>query len=211
MPDEVIEDVPSGIDLRTETDARTWAAEADQKRPWRAQVRRRFADLLLAETPRPRRVLELGSGPGLLSAEILAHGDVEQYTLFDFSPPMHAMARDRVGADARARFVLGDFKQAAWTAALDPPFDAVVSMQAVHEIRHKRHVPGLYRDVHMLLRPGGLLVVCDHNPMDDSWFHTNLASTEAEQHAAFRAAAFADVTTVLVIHGMYVIHGRRPA
>ena len=203
-------DVISSIDLRTERDATTWAAEADVKRPHRAQVRRLFADLLLADRPRPRRVLELGSGPGLLAAEILAHCDVEQYTLFDFSPAMHAMARERIGTDPRARIVLGDFKQPAWTATLDPPFDAVVSQQAVHEIRHKRHVPGLYREVATLLRPGGLLVVCAHDPLKDTPFYTNLASTEAEQHAAFASAGFVDVTTHVVIEGMYVISGRRP-
>ncbi len=81
-------------------------------------------------------------------------------------------------------------------------FDAVVAMQAVHEIRHKRHVPGLYRAVRAIT---DVLIVCDHEPMGRQ---PGLHSTEAEQHAAIRSAGFGDIRTELVVHGMYVIGAR---
>ena len=61
------DDVPSPIDLRSEQDARDWAAAAMARRPWRSQF---FAAFFasLAETSSLSRILELGSGPGQRSA-----------------------------------------------------------------------------------------------------------------------------------------------
>jgi SAM-dependent methyltransferase len=203
-------DVPSPIDLRDPTVANQWFAEADRKRPWRVQLRTAIAELLHADAPAPRRVLELGAGPGLLAQAILGACSLDNYTLFDFSPPMLDLARARLASDAPATFICGDFKQPGWTAQISGPFDAVVTMQAVHELRHKRHARGLYRQVRDLLRPGGLLVVCDHAPPDDSARSNALHASEAEQHAAFLSAGFADVRTHLVVQGLYVCTGRRP-
>jgi cyclopropane fatty-acyl-phospholipid synthase-like methyltransferase len=106
--------------------------------------------------------------------------------------------------------VHGDFKLSGWTELVRGPYDAVVAMQAIHEIRHKRHVPGLYRQIRTLLRPKGLLLVCDHAPPDASARFTALHSTESEQHAALRAAGFVDVRTQLVLNGMYLCAGTYP-
>ena len=50
-------------------------------------------------------------------------------------------------------------------------------------------------------RPGGLLVVCDYTPPDDSGRFTALHSTEAEQHASFAAAGFVEGGTHLILNG----------
>jgi SAM-dependent methyltransferase len=136
--------------------------------------------------------------------------DVERYTLFDFSPPMLEMCSARLAGRDAVRFLLGDFTQPDWPEALDPPFDAVVAMQAVHEVRHKRHVPSLYTRVRSLLRPGGMLVVCDHEPPDDSARFRALHSTVDEQHAALGGAGFVRVTTHLAANGLYLCSGLRP-
>jgi SAM-dependent methyltransferase len=205
------QDVPSPIDLRDPGVAADWVAAADRKRPWRAGIREAIATLLQASSPAPRRVLELGAGPGLLAEAILRVCSLDDYTLLDFSPPMLEMSRARLAAHPSAAFVCGDFKLAGWTEVVPGPFDAVVTMQAVHELRHKRHAPGLYRRVRDVLRPGGVLVVCDHNPPDDSARATALNSTEAEQHSALRTAGFVEVRTQLVVNGLYVCTGRAPA
>lgn len=208
--DEWDQDVPSPIDLRDPRDADEWVATADRKRPWRAQIRTAIAELLRSAKPAPRRVLELGAGPGLLAEAILRVCSLDNYTLFDFSPPMLDMSRARLASHPSATFVCGDFKLPDWSKGLLAPFDAVVSMQAVHEIRHKRHVAGLYGQARSLLRPGGLLIVCDHIPPDDSPRSTALNSTEAEQHSAFATAGFVEVGTHLVLNGLYVCTGLRP-
>jgi len=209
VPDDEAEDVPSRIDLRDPADAHAWVREADLKRPWREQLRAAIAEALHASSSPVRRVLELGSGPGLLAERVLRSCAVEHYTLLDFSQPMLELSRARVGQHPAATFVLADFKQPGWTRHVAAPFDAVVAMQAVHEIRHKRHIPGLYRQVHDLLRPGGLLLVCDHVPPDASPRSTALFATEAEQHTAFLRAGLVRIGTELLLRGLYLCAGHR--
>jgi ubiquinone/menaquinone biosynthesis C-methylase UbiE len=205
------DDVPSPIDLRDAADARAWVASADSKRPWRAQLREAFADLLHAGPLAPKRVLELGAGPGLLAEAVLRRCPLESYTLFDFSIPMLELSRERLASFPAANFVHGDFKAPGWLETLTGPFDAVLAMQAVHEIRHKRHVPTLYQQVRSLLRPGGSLLVCDHTPPSDSPRMTALHSTVIEQHEALRAAGFVNVRTAVELRGLYLCAGEDPA
>ena len=198
------EDVPSPIDLRSEADAQAWADAAEQARPWREQFRRRFAELVSALPP-GARVLELGSGPGLLAERILEDcAGIASYTLLDFSEPMLSMSRERLERFPAARFVLGDFKSEGWREALHPPYSVVVAMQAVHEIRHKRHVPKLYQQIRTVLGPAGCLLVCDHMPKDDSLRWTSLHMTAQEQLAAMASAGFADVRIDREHEGMYL-------
>lgn len=199
------DDVPTGIDLRDPQVAATWTAEADVKRPWRREVRRQIAALVGAA--RASDVLELGSGPGFLAEEILSACAIERYTLLDFSPPFLAMCRQRLAAHLdKLAFVEADFTRADWPDALGARrFDAVVSMQAVHELRHKRHMPALYTRAHDLLKPSGVLVVSDHTPPDATPRSTSLHATAEEQHAAMISAGFATVRTHVVVEGLYVV------
>jgi SAM-dependent methyltransferase len=155
-------DVPSPIDFQLPSDAALWAATAMVKRPWRQSFFRSFVAELESLASAESSILELGSGPGFLAREILQSMPRVAYTALDFSGPMHALARDRLGPLAeRVHFVERDFKAPGWAAGLSR-CDAVVTMQAVHELRHKRHAATFYDAVRRLLRPGGLFLVCDH-------------------------------------------------
>ncbi len=209
MPGDESEDIPSPIDLRDPATAHAWAGGADLKRPWREQLRDAIAETLDASSLPVRRVLELGSGPGLLAERVLRSCAVEHYTLLDFSQPMLDLSRARVGQHPAATFVLANFKHPGWTRSVEAPFDAVITMQAVHEIRHKRHILGLYRQVHEILCPDGLLLVCDHVPPDESPRSTALFATEEEQHTALVDAGFVRVKTELLLRGLYVCGGHR--
>jgi hypothetical protein len=53
---------------------------------------------------------------------------------------MHDLARERLGALAKkVEFVELDFRAADWPKGLGL-FDCVITMQAAHETRHKRHL-----------------------------------------------------------------------
>jgi SAM-dependent methyltransferase len=195
----VTDDVHSRIDLRNPHTARQWSYTADDARPYRADVRACIADQV-AGAP---RILELGCGPGMLADAILERAPLAAYTLLDFSAPMLAMARRRVGSFPFTTFALADFLDPSWPEGLGI-FDAVVTMQAVHELRHKRRAALLYQQAHALLAAGGTLVVCDHAPPDDKPLH----ATVDEQHAALASAGFADVTTISTSGTLYVISAR---
>jgi ubiquinone/menaquinone biosynthesis C-methylase UbiE len=87
-------------------------------------------------------VLELGCGPGFLSEALLQK--IARYTLVDFSAQMLDLSRSRLARfKDRTVFIQADFKKDAWTAAVPAAFDLVVSLQAVHELRHANRIPKL--------------------------------------------------------------------
>lgn len=205
------EDVPYTEDLQSPDGATAWADTAEQKRPARGPIRRAIGERL--ETLAPgSRVLELGSGPGLLAEHVLSRcPQLASYTLFDFSEPMLEMSRARVGRFAAARFVLGDFRQDDWTRHVSGPYDAVVSMQAVHEVRHTRHVPRLYEQIRAMLAPGGLFLVCDRTPEDDTPRSRALFMTAEEQAEALQQAGFVDVQLVMAADALAFCTCRKPS
>ncbi len=199
------------VNLQDKEHARLWAAESPGKRPWRGDFRAAFRDVLQGIKPLPTRILELGSGPGLLAKCLLEQLDISEYVLFDFSEPMMEMAREALGPRTDVTYCLGNFAAKNWEQRLEGPFDAIVSMQAVHEIRHKRHVPWLYSRAATLLRPGGRLVVCDYEPLEsDDEFKRQLASTRREQECAMLWAGLEDFQVHMFAHQYYLLSAMKP-
>lgn len=197
-----IEDVPSPIDLRDASDAVEWANSAMEKRPWRADFFKKFAEIVAER--RDGDVLELASGPGFLAEQLIRSAPSHAYTLLDFSDAMHGLARSRLaGLSPSVRYVTTDFKHSNWTAGLGP-FDFVVTMQAVHELRHKAHAATLHSQVRTLLKAGGKYLVCDHYVGADGMANDQLYMTIAEQRSALEVAGFR-VTEVLRLRGL-VMH-----
>src|SRR3569623_2925155 len=134
------DDVPITVDFRIADHTSKVRAIADLMRPHRAVVRALIAN----EIRGARRILELGGGPGLLAEAVLAVAPAAEYTLLDFAPPMLELAAPRAPG---ARLVLADFLAPRWRAGLGP-FDAVITLPAGHELRHKRRRPLLFRQVY---------------------------------------------------------------
>jgi len=199
-------------DLQDEAIARTWATESASNKPWRPELRASFSELLKPLATSPLRILELGSGPGLLAKQVLHDVPVREYVLFDFSEPMMVMAKEALGDRTDVSYHRGDFKEPNWPGKVSGIFDAIISMQAVHEIRHKRHIPWLYAQAATLLRPDGLLLISDAEPTDDqSAEQRQLASTRREQEYAMLWAGYEGVQCHRFEHRYYLISGRVPA
>ena len=204
------DDVPSPIDLRNMSDARRWADAAMLVRPARHNVFDRIVQELRDLRSQPLSVLELGSGPGFLAERIIVNLTTFAYTALDFSAAMHALAKDRLGTNAeRVRFVESDFKQPHWTSGL-PTFDAVVTMQAVHELRHKQHALALYWQVGAVLHPGGSFLMCDHYVGDGAMSDRALFMTMEEHEAALHGAGFTNVHVLLKAGGLVLYRGDLP-
>lgn len=205
------EDVPYGNDWNSAEEVTAWATEADRVRPWRAQIRDHIANRV-ARLPSGARVLELGSGPGVLAHHVLQNcPNVATYTLLDFSEPMLALARNRLGMFPAASFVLASFKSVDWPRRVQGPFDCVLSMQAVHELRHKRHARRLYEQAYSVLAAPGAIMICDHTPFDESPRSTALYMTEQEQQDTLTRAGFANVRIELRIDSLVIYAGERDA
>jgi SAM-dependent methyltransferase len=202
------EDVPSPIDFHREEEARAWVADTVARRPYRARFFAAFAEALNGHGAPPLRVLELGSGPGHLAKTILRRCAIAEYVALDFSEAMHALARDYLGETGNpVTFLTRDFRDAQWNEGLGG-FDAVVTHQAAHEMRHKRHLRHLLSATRACLKPGGMLLYCDHHAGEGR--HPDLMATRDEQIAAMAEAGFPRARTLLEDHGLHLIMGTAP-
>jgi ubiquinone/menaquinone biosynthesis C-methylase UbiE len=205
MHSEMIVDVPSPIDLRLMADAKEWEQTAIEKRPWRTAFFERFSAEAQSLSSSIKHVLELGSGPGFLAEHMLqALPDIEM-VLLDFSASMHQLAQERLGKMAgRVKFVERSFKQADWSEDLGK-FDCVVTNQAVHELRHKRHAVTLHTQVRSVLNEGGIYLVCDHYAGEGGMKNDQLYMTVDEQRQALQSSGFQQIEQVMSLGGL-VLH-----
>jgi len=151
-------DVPSPINLRQKDDAIQWAEEANVKRPYRLTL---FSQIVACiKLQGAHSVLELGSGPGYFAQILLTTLSSIHYTALDFSQPMHQLAKERLGPLAkRARFIHESFLNQNWVQQVQP-IEAVVSIQAVHETRHKSKALPLFKQIRQVLVPDGIFYYC---------------------------------------------------
>jgi len=197
-------DVPSPIDFCDADQAGDWARNA-QARPGRAAIFSAFVREL-SQLPEGRgTVLELGSGPGFLAERLLRALPDLRLVLLDYSPAMHELARARLGTlCASVTFVTRNFREPGWKDGLGP-FDAVVTNQSVHELRHKRHALSLHRQVRGILKRDAPYLVADHFCGEGGMSNAQLYMSCDEQRQVLGSAGFADVTRVessgsLVLH-----------
>lgn len=197
-------DVPSPIDLRDPDDARKWEQTA-QSRPGRLDVFDAFAMQLQNIDRDELSILELGSGPGFLAAHLVGALPNLRLTMLDFSDAMHELARRRLsGHLEQVQFLTRDFKESGWSAGLGK-FDAVITNQAVHELRHKVHAAGLHGQVKNLLNVGAPYIVSDHFFGDDGLSDDQLYLTIDEHRQALFDAGF-EAVQLVVSSGSLVVH-----
>lgn len=125
--------------------------------------------------PRPRTVLDLGAGTGLLTAVIRAAG--HEVVAVDPAPPMLAELAARL---PDVRTVVGAAEQ---VPLADSTVDAVVSGQAAHWF----DPPAAAAEMRRLLRPGGVVgFVWNERDEQVPWVRAlgELISGEARDHAA---------------------------
>lgn len=125
---------------------------------------------VLTFTDRPiRRVLDLGSGSGVLAGAILERFPDAEILLADFSAPMLEAARPRFPSPPHQLRTV-DFSTSAWVEAVRDlaPFDAVVSGFAIHHQpdESKRRI---YTEIFDLLAPGAPFIHIEHVASASPW------------------------------------------
>jgi len=189
------DDVPSPIDFHDIVQAREWEQATVRQKPWRPQFFTALASVLNARFRKAFTVLELGSGPGHLAESLLRDCAISHYIALDFSAAMHQLARARVAAfGANIEFVVQDFRVADWGQRLDR-FDAVVTMQAAHEVRHTRHLINFFVEARKCMKPDGVFLYCDSYAAEGR--HPDLFLSSENQPLALERAGFQDIRKIL--------------
>lgn len=171
-----------------------WASAANSKRPFRPEFFDAFVSgLAVLHNP---KVLDVGSGPGFLAERVLGACDVTSYHLFDFSPHMLELSRARLrDFGASAVFHQGSFLDEGWWQSLPAPFDAIVSMQAIHEARDSARIPKLYAEFRPLLKVGGIILIADQ--VNDGDRQEEHLLSVGEHQAALSRAGFEEIRRIL--------------
>jgi tRNA (cmo5U34)-methyltransferase len=135
------------------------------------------------------RFCDLGAGDGGLANLVMDAHPGSTGMLVDFSKPMFAAARKRLGSKRdRWELVDADLASSGWLAELPrrQRFDAVVSRLAIHHLPDERKRE-LYQEAFDLLEPGGLFLNWDHTAigglaegMFDDYFMARMVEAERE-------------------------------
>ena len=160
-------------DVRTDAEARSWEARLNRERPQRHEVAGWIASKINANSAASPRVVELACGAGFLAEFLKRHLPDVRYCGFDLSPNLLDFAQRRLGDTSNERgegsdlhFVRANLVSDDWTPQLaemgwSGKVDAVVSIQALHDLGDLAQQKYVLTKARGLLRPGGLLAYGD--------------------------------------------------
>lgn len=113
------------------------------------------------------RVLDLACGTGSISRRLLDRLPDARSVAVDVDPALLAIARATFAGDERVRLVRADLGDPGWVGTVgEGGFDAVVSATALHWLAEPV-LRRVYRDLHGLVRPGGVVANADEMAPDD--------------------------------------------
>jgi SAM-dependent methyltransferase len=144
-----------------------WDAQQQLYMPDREERFTALIDAVAEGAGRPDPlVVDLGCGPGSLSARLLDRLPDANIVAVDADPLLLGLGRAGYSA---LRFVELDLRDPGWSTALglDKPVDAAVSTTALHWLAPER-MAAMYAELATIIRPGGLLLNGDHLAEDEA-------------------------------------------
>ncbi|MDE0461088.1 MAG: class I SAM-dependent methyltransferase [Caldilineaceae bacterium] len=160
-------------DVRTDSEVRSWEARLNRERPQRREVAAWITSQISPASAGSPRVVELACGAGFLAEVLKGQLSGLRYCGFDLSPHLLEYARRRLdgspGEEGNAttmHFRRADLVRDNWTAQLVEigwagKVDAVVSIQALHDLGDLAQQKLVLEQARSLLREGGLLAYGD--------------------------------------------------
>jgi SAM-dependent methyltransferase len=147
---------------------RSWDEQQESFNPERERRFTAMLDVLEASVGRRFTVLDLGSGPGSLSARVLTRFPRARSVAVDYDPVAMRVGRGALGSyGGRLTWVDARLGAPGWTGALPRgKFDAAISTTALHWLRAPA-LGRLYVDLARVIRRGGIVLNGDHLPWAD--------------------------------------------
>ncbi len=146
---------------------RSWDRQQEGYMPDREARLAALLDIVEAVGGPAPRVLDLACGTGSISRRLLARLPDARSVAVDVDPALLAIARATFAGDERVRLVRADLGDPRWVGTVGAGgFDAVVSATALHWLAEPV-LRRVYRDLHGLVRPGGVVANADEMAPDD--------------------------------------------
>lgn len=122
-----------------------------------------IAKIINTWCPKPKMVIDLGCGDGILGRMILQQSPDSNVTFIDFSDPMLRLVGDKVKDSPGVKVVKADFSSPAWLDSISKskPYDLVVSGFAIHHLRNERK-KSLYSEIYNILSDRGVFLNLEH-------------------------------------------------
>lgn len=105
------------------------------------------------------RILDLGTGNGILIKLLKEKMPAIESVAIDFSPPMLSELRREFLNDKTVEIIEHDLTYPLPTNL--GKFDAIISSFAIHHLKHNRK-RDLYSEIFFILKPGGIFCNLDH-------------------------------------------------
>ena len=141
----------------------TWLDQQQGRAPERLTHFSYICSAIPRAADEPFRYLNLGAGDGWLDEMILTRFNGAQATLLDGSEVMVQRARERLAPFGdRVTVAQGDLSGPEWRDAVRPPYDAVVSSIAIHNLFDANKIRSLYGDVFTVVADGGIFLNLDY-------------------------------------------------
>lgn len=160
MKEAFVVNAPVGFDWRGWIER--WDRMQERYIPFRGERMTLMVELIRRTQETPKRVVDLGCGPGSLMHAILEALPDTQVIGVDFDPTLLGLARKRLEAfGQRVALVQADLRNPHWSDRIDGPCGAVVSATALHWLSESQ-LASLYGRLRRLLIPGGIFLNADH-------------------------------------------------
>lgn len=150
---------------------------------------------LVGQCPRGRG-LDVGCGTGVLAGRLAAEG----YTMTGVDPSqgmLEVMAAERPAVEA----IRGEGAHLPFD---DGTFDLAITVAALHHVASVQAVRDTLVEMVRVLRPGGRIVIWDHNPRNPYWKH--LMARVPQDDGSERLVPEEEILGGLLAGGAQVIH-----
>lgn len=109
------------------------------------------------------KILDLGSGTGIVTKQLATHYEHAEILAVDGAQKMIDFAKSKKffrENEDRVKWILADYSSPAWRMDIKDNLNLVVAFDALHHLSHQRKKE-LYKEIFEILVPGGMLLMSD--------------------------------------------------
>jgi tRNA (cmo5U34)-methyltransferase len=161
-----------------------YIAQNDEQPAEMPEVLSLLTAILPYDADAPLRILDVGSGHGIVAAAVLDAFPKSKAVGLDISEPMMEVGRQRMARFGdRFRYHPGDFSNGTFPADLAGPFDVVVSSRAIHHLTPEGK-QRLFATIYQHTAEGGCFLDVDNMRPNDDFLKTRYRVASDPAHTA---------------------------